>query len=109
MDKIVLISTHIIEDIELCSNKIVFIKNGIVSFEGTVTEAINKASGNIYSLELPINELVSIRDKLHIIEEKRINENMIKLKFIDNENFKNSFIENEVSLENAYVYFQEKL
>jgi ABC-type multidrug transport system ATPase subunit len=110
-DKIVLISTHIIEDIELCSNKILFIKNGVIAFEGSVAEAISTATGNIFSIEIPIDELVSIRDKIHIIEEKRINENNIKIKFINKDNFEfeNSIVENEVSLENAYVYFQQKL
>ena len=110
LNKIVLISTHIIEDIELCSNKIVFIKSGIVAFEGSVSDAIKKVSGMIYSMEIPIDELVSMRSKLHVIEEKRIDENTIKLKFIDNNiKFNNSIVENEVSLENAYVYLQEKL
>lgn len=110
LNKIVLISTHIIEDIELCSNKIVLIKNGVVAFEGTVNDAIKNASGNIYSIEIPIEELVSMREKLRIIEERRINQNTIKLKFIDNNiELQNSIVENEVSLENAYIYLQEKL
>ena len=110
-DKIVLISTHIIEDIELCSDKIVFIKNGIIAFQGSVTDAINKTTGNIFSIEMPIHKLAGIRDKIHIIEEKRIDANNMKVKFINKNNFKfeNSIIENEVSLENAYVYFQQQL
>lgn len=110
-DKIVIISTHIIEDIELCSDKIIFIKNGKIVFEGTVDEAIDRVNGEILSIEIPINKIEDIRNNINIIEEKRINENTIKLKFIKNDNFKpeNSIIENEVSLENAYVYFQQKL
>lgn len=110
-DKIVIISTHIIEDIELCSDKIIFIKNGKIVFEGTVDEAIDRVNGEILSIEIPINKIEDIRNNIKIIEEKRINENNIKLKFIKNDNFKpeNSIIENEVSLENAYVYFQQKL
>ena len=110
-DKIVLISTHIIEDIELCSDKIVFIKNGLIKFEGTVNEMINKSINKILSINIPIEKVNEIRNNVHIIEEKRINEKIIKLKFIKNDNLflENSIVENEVSLENAYVYFQQKL
>lgn len=110
-DKIVLISTHIIEDIELCSDKIIFMKNGIIAFDGTVSEAINKVRGKILSVEIPIKDIIYIRDKIEVIEEKRINESSIKIKFIKNNKFncENSEIEEEVSLENAYVYFQKEL
>ena len=110
-DKIVLISTHIIEDIELCSDKIVFIKNGLIKFEGKVSEMINKSINKILSINIPIEKVNEIRNNVHIIEEKRINEKIIKLKFIKNDNLflENSIVENEVSLENAYVYFQQKL
>lgn len=110
-DKIVLISTHIIEDIELCSDKIVFIKDGLIKFEGTVNEMINKSINKILSINIPIEKVNEIRNNVHIIEEKRINEKIIKLKFIKNDNLflENSIVENEVSLENAYVYFQQKL
>ncbi|MBU3134327.1 ATP-binding cassette domain-containing protein [Clostridium gasigenes] len=112
-DKIVLISTHIIEDIELCGDKIIFIKNGTIAFAGSVNEAISKTTGKIFSAEIPTKDLAFVREKIHIIEEKRINESQIKIKFINNNtnnfDFENSILETEVSLENAYVYFQQEL
>lgn len=106
-DRIVLISTHILEDVELYTDRILIINDGSISFNGTTNEAINSAKNNIYTCTAKINEIRNISSKVKIIEEKRLDNNMIKIKFITNNNvINNSYIEEEVSLENAFIFFE---
>lgn len=109
-DKIVLISTHIIEDVELAGKKVIILKNGEVCYEGDVDSVINETIGNVYGVEVNINDYDSVKKNIKIIEEERINNDLIKIKFINSQNINvtNSYVEKEVSLENAYIYFQER-
>lgn len=107
-ERIVLISTHILEDVELYTNNILIINQGSIIFSGSTNEAIAQAKNNIYTMNVNVDELALINKKIMIIEEKRLENNMIKIKFISNDNIMdNSELEKEVSLENAYVFFQK--
>ncbi|SFC40122.1 ATP-binding cassette domain-containing protein [Clostridium uliginosum] len=107
-DRIVLISTHILEDVELYTNKILIISNSSILFNGTTSEAINTAKNKIYTANINVDELELITKKVKIIEEKRLDNNKIKIKFLlcDDNAINNSQLEKEVSLENAFVFFQ---
>ncbi len=106
-DRIVLISTHILEDVELYTNKILIINDATILFDGTTSEAINLAKNKIFTTTVNVDEMKLIAQKVKIIEEKRLDNNKIKVKFIplDN-NISNSEFEKEVTLENAFVFFQ---
>lgn len=107
-ERIVLISTHILEDVELYTNNILIINQGSIIFNGSTNKAIAQAKNNIYTINVNIDELTSINKEVMVIEEKRLENNMIKIKFIANDNIvNNSELEKEVSLENAYVFFQK--
>ncbi|WMJ82269.1 ATP-binding cassette domain-containing protein [Clostridium sp. MB40-C1] len=108
--RITLISTHIIEDAELYSNNILILNSGNVTFNGSVNEFISKALNQIYTFNCNIKQLNNIRDNVIIIEEKRLDNDNVKVKFINNDNnsIAGSNPEMEVSLENAYVYFQKQ-
>ncbi|WP_297420438.1 ATP-binding cassette domain-containing protein [Clostridium sp.] len=106
-DKIVLISTHILEDVELYTNKILIINNKSILFNGTSSEAINAAKNKIYTTTVNVDEVKLITNKVKIIEEKRLDNNKIKIKFLSlDNNIGNSHLEKEVTLENAFVFFQ---
>lgn len=108
-DRIVLISTHILEDVELYTNKILIINNSTILFNGTTSEAIDTAKDSIYTATVNADELKNITEKVKIIEEKRLDNSIIKIKFLlsDDANIiNNSQLEKEVSLENAFVFFQ---
>ncbi|NRT87275.1 ATP-binding cassette domain-containing protein [Clostridium beijerinckii] len=106
-DRIVLISTHILEDVELYTNKILIINDRSILFNGTTREAINAAKNKIYTSTVNIDEIEMITKKVKIIEEKRLDDNKIKIKFLSLDNkTNNSEFEKEVTLENAFVFFQ---
>lgn len=106
-ERIVLISTHILEDVELYTKNILILNQGSIIFDGDESKAIEKAKNNIYTMNININDLSSLKSNIVIIEEKKLSDTMLKIKFISNGAVvANSEPEKEVSLENAYVFFQ---
>lgn len=105
---ITLISTHIIEDVELYSNEVLILKDQNIKFQGTVENLINLSAPHIFSEKVRIDELSSFRKNVKIVEEKRISDELIKIKFIGSSKNNNTNKEKEISLENAYIYFQNK-
>ncbi|HEY7416071.1 MAG TPA: ATP-binding cassette domain-containing protein, partial [Ktedonobacteraceae bacterium] len=47
-NRTVLLSTHIIEDIAQTCQKLAIMKNGKVSFQGTIADLVNEARGNVW-------------------------------------------------------------
>ncbi|RKO62703.1 ABC-type multidrug transport system, ATPase component [Caldibacillus debilis GB1] len=108
-DSITLISTHIIEDVELYSQQIVILKDHSIAFNGSVAEMIAESITNIRTLETDFATLMDLRKKVTIIEEKRLGTNRYRIRFIkDKQDVAGSYQEKEISLENAYIYFQNR-
>ncbi|MGM9979585.1 MAG: ATP-binding cassette domain-containing protein [Clostridium sp.] len=108
-DSITIISTHIIEDIELYSNKILVLKDHSIKFNGSVKEIIKSSRQSIYTAEVNLATLSNIKKQLIVIEEKRLDTDLIKIKYLKAKNaIENSYLDKEISLENAYLYFQNK-
>jgi ABC-2 type transport system ATP-binding protein len=108
-DAITLISTHIIEDVELYSDQIVVLKDHSIAFDGSVAEMISESIPYIRTLETDFSTLMALRKKVTVIEEKRLSTDRYKIRFIKNEqDVADSYQEKEISLENAYIYFQKR-
>lgn len=75
----IVISSHIIEDIEFLATKIGIIKKGYVLFEGTPENLKKKGEGKIWDRNIPIeelNEFISNQDVISISDE----ENSVNIK-----------------------------
>ena len=111
LHSITIISTHIIEDVELYSDKLIIIGNDHdLLFDGTVNELIDIAKPHLLMTVIDKGKLNELRDKVLIIEEKRMADDLIQIKYMLHEEtttvLDNSSQVREVSLENAYIYFQ---
>ncbi|MBU3093357.1 ABC transporter ATP-binding protein [Clostridium sp. CM028] len=62
-DKIVILSTHIIGDIEATCKNIGILDNGSLIFKGTVQELKSKAEGKVFSMNVNPEELERIKQK----------------------------------------------
>lgn len=56
-DRIVLLSTHIVGDIEATCEQIAILDEGKVVFRGTVTELLRMVEGKVYAAEVSVREL----------------------------------------------------
>ncbi|WP_040330296.1 ATP-binding cassette domain-containing protein [Clostridium ihumii] len=107
-NKIIIISTHIIEDVELYCSKLIILKKGEIIFDGTPDNAIKIASRHIFEKRLTLSELNKFQYMYKIIEERRIENDYIKVKFIaDAYDSLESLSKGGVTLENAYIYHQK--
>lgn len=61
-DKIILIATHVVSDVELIADKILLLNNGKLLAESSVLELTESLCGKVYELE--------IREKLETLEKK---------------------------------------
>ncbi|MGE7622976.1 ATP-binding cassette domain-containing protein [Viridibacillus sp. NPDC096237] len=108
-ESITLISTHIIEDIELYSDHILILKDKSLQFEGSIDEIIQASSPYIYTIETNLATLATLKKQVIVLEERRLNKDLVKVRFIKNHHeIIGSYHEKEISLENAYVYFQKR-
>ncbi len=65
-DKTVILSTHIVGDIEATCEDIAIINEGSVIYDGTVGELLNDAKGKVFTLEASKRELALLKRELAI-------------------------------------------
>lgn len=100
-DRIVLMSTHITEDVEFLCDQLVVLHNKKIAFEGSVNNFIENNSKNI-CVEYVNEELFNvILKERKIISYQQENEN-ICVKYIDDES---KSIHKNISLQDAYINF----
>ena len=107
-DITLVISTHIVEDIESTCNNICILDNGNVIFVGTINELKSLANGKIYEEILSKESFSKLNNKISIINIKYINDNVL-VRFIASEifdEFEFSPISSEPTLEDSYFYLR---
>lgn len=103
-DKIVLLSTHIIDDIQAICNRIIIINNGTILFDGTSQNLIKSVQGHVGFIEETDNEALEKRiGEKYIITSKLFTGNGISCRVIGKE-IEPAISLIEPSLEDAYTY-----
>ncbi|AZV55147.1 ATP-binding cassette domain-containing protein [Clostridium sp. AWRP] len=103
-DKIVLLSTHIIDDIQAICNRIIIINNGTILFDGTSPDLIKAVHGHVGFVEEKDNETLEKRiGGKYKITSKLFTGNGISCRVIGKE-IESSISLIEPTLEDAYTY-----
>lgn len=69
--KLVIMSTHIVSDVESIASQLAIMMNGkLIAFE-TPDEIIDKASGQIWSLRVAADQFETIRKQVHVLHSQR--------------------------------------
>ncbi|ADK15771.1 MULTISPECIES: ATP-binding cassette domain-containing protein [Clostridium] len=103
-DKIVLLSTHIIDDIQAICNRIIIINNGTILFDGTSPDLIKAVHGHVGFVEEKDNETLEKRiGGKYKITSKLFTGNGISCRVIGKE-IESSIPLIEPTLEDAYTY-----
>lgn len=76
-DRIVLISTHIVSDIESIANEIVMIRNQTLLYKGSIPTICKSLEGMIYEVTMPFEEFSVFRKNYLTLEEKQEQGNMM--------------------------------
>jgi ABC-2 type transport system ATP-binding protein len=83
-DCIIIISTHLIDEIENISDTVIFIKEGNISFHGSVIDSIDKIKLGVKEKTINHLEQNEILEHYKLIKSTSI-ENNLKIRFFDNE------------------------
>ena len=108
-DKIVILSTHIVSDVEYIADQILMMKKGRLILSGHPAELVERASGMAWMLTVP-EEAVSFYEKNACICNLRHTEKGVELRIVADEKPAPEAVSVPTNLEDLYMfYFAEEL
>lgn len=103
-DKIVILSTHIVSDIEAIADEVLLIKKGRFVMQGTVPELIRRADGKVWELSVSQEEARRWQEKATVAN-LRHEENRIVLRIVSDDRPGDNAVPCEAALEDIYLYY----
>ncbi|MBU5485561.1 ABC transporter ATP-binding protein [Clostridium sp. MSJ-11] len=103
-DRIVLLSTHIVSDVEHIAGTILVMKNGQLIHQGTLEEIIRTIEGKVWECILPQSEADILCEKYPVIN-LRQEQKEILLRLVSEEKPCVSAVSAEATLEDLYLYY----
>lgn len=103
-DRLVLLSTHIVSDIEYIANEIWLMKDGEVLHKGSIEELINSMTETVWECLVPKNRVSDFMEKYKISNMKS-EINQIMLRIISHEKPVENAMSVEASLEDVFLYY----
>jgi ABC-2 type transport system ATP-binding protein len=101
-EAIVIISTHIVEDIEATCDQVGVLNKGTLLYSGDISNMRNKAKGKVYEITGSRDELFGLERETTVVSNKTVDDG-VKVRFISEKPYKDA-IEVEPSLEDGYLY-----
>jgi ABC-2 type transport system ATP-binding protein len=101
-DCIVILSSHIVSDIETIADTVAIMKNGQLISQGFQQEIIDVAKNKVFELEIDSNDMNVFKEK-HLILNTIRKKDKIVVRFIADEKLPNATLCN-ATLEDAYLY-----
>ena len=101
-DSIVILSSHIVSDIDTIADKVVIMKNGSLITKGIQEDIIESVNGKVYEALIDKNDL-SIFKMNQIVVSTTRKEGRLKVRYISASPIENSIVQ-QANLEDAYLY-----
>lgn len=107
-ERLVLLSTHIVSDIEYIANHIMLMKDGGLFYTGTAEELLSSMHENVWQCHVPRNQ-VDHYTKEYLVGNIKTTENGAELRIISGRKPAEDAVSVEKTLEDAFLlYFGEK-
>jgi len=103
-DKIVVLSTHIVSDIEAIADEVLLMKKGKFVLQGSVPELIEKADGKVWELTVPQGETRKWQSKVTVAN-LRHEGGQVVLRIISDDKPGEAAVPCEPTLEDLYLYY----
>lgn len=103
-DRLVLLSTHIVSDIEYIANEIWLMKDGEILHKGSIDELINSMTEAVWECLVPKNKVSDFMEKYKISNMKS-EINQVMLRIISHEKPVENAMRVEASLEDVFLYY----
>ncbi|RDY29347.1 ABC transporter ATP-binding protein [Romboutsia weinsteinii] len=102
-DKIVIVSTHIVSDIESISNEIIMIKDKQLLYKDRIENICQKLHGKVFEAEVDNSEIIEFR-KRHLSLSEKQEHKKVKVRFICEKEYDKSWNLVYPSLEDIFLY-----
>lgn len=103
-DKIVILSTHIVSDIEAIADEVLLMKKGKFVLQGTVQELTEKANGKVWELTVPAKEARKWQTKTTVANLRHEGKEVV-LRIISDKKPSEEAVSCEATLEDLYLYY----
>lgn len=103
-DKIVIIATHVVSDIEYISKQIIMLKKGVICDNASAKELVAKINGKVWLATCEEREVDSLRSQFEIVNIVKSEEGGATLRIISDIKPLRSAHETEPTLEDYYIY-----
>ncbi|MGQ8338113.1 efflux RND transporter permease subunit [Sunxiuqinia sp. A32] len=101
-DRIVIFSTHIIEDISSSCNQVAVINRGRVKYHGTPIDMVNLADDMVWQFDVPASQFDKMPNKQMVVHHMRVGEN-IRVRMLSKEKPAEDAVVAKPVLEDAYL------
>lgn len=103
-NKIIIVSTHIISDLEYIAKEIILLKNGQKIDQGTPSSLLNTLSNKVWEAKINESQLKQIEANYQVNQIKNIGSN-IRIRLISDIKPFNSCYQSEPMLDDLYMYY----
>lgn len=102
-DRIVILSTHIVSDIESIANEIIMIKDKKILYKDNYKNICKILEGMTYETKVDFNEISNFRDKYFSLSEKQEDDKM-KIRFVSEDKLDDSWESVNPNIEDVFLY-----
>lgn len=106
-DRIVLLSTHIVGDIEATCEEIAVLNQGEIVFRGTVRELLKLVENKVYTVEISTSELEKVK-KRYLVTGMLTSGSLTRVKLIAEKRPFESATPCSADVEDAYMYLMKQ-
>ena len=103
-DRIVLISTHIVSDIEYISTRNAIMKAGEIVDVGTTAELVKRIEGKVWNCIIPTSKLPECEMRLRIINQRGEDHNQVSIRYLSEHSEIDGSVTTEPRLEDLYLW-----
>ena len=103
-DRIVLISTHIVSDVEFLATQNAIMKNGKLLSTGTTEELVQKLNGKVWGTTIPMNLLSKYEQQLQIVNIRNEEHGTVSIRYLADNPVTKDSVALEPRLEDLYLW-----
>lgn len=106
-NKIVLIATHVVSDVESIAKEIILLGNGVIAGKGTPEELCEALNGQVWECNISPSQYEEMEKQFVITNLQEVPGGTIRVRFIGQETKVNQIIENSIQVQSVYPNLQE--
>ena len=106
-NKIVLIATHVVSDVESIAKEIILLGNGVIAGKGTPEELCEALNGQVWECNILPSKYEEMEKQFVVTNLQEVPGGMIRVRFIGQETKVKQIIENSIQVQSVYPNLQE--